>query len=85
VLRTAREATTIGVVATDTQLTKTEASWLATIAHDGIARAVHPAHSRGDGDTVFVMSKLRGPRIDLEALAAIAVEVTAEAIRRAVR
>ena len=85
VLRTAREATTIGVVATDAQLTKTEASWLATVAHDGIARAVHPAHSRGDGDTVFALSTLRGPRIDLEALAAIAVEVTAEAIRRAVR
>ena len=85
VLRTAREATTIGVVATDAQLTKTEASWLATVAHDGIARAVYPAHSRGDGDTVFALSTLRGPRIDLEALAAIAVEVTADAIRRAVR
>ena len=85
VLRTAREATTIGVVATDAQITKTEASWLATIAHDGIARAVHPAHSRGDGDTVFAMSTLKGPRVDLEALAVFAVELAAEAIRRAVR
>jgi L-aminopeptidase/D-esterase-like protein len=85
VLRTAREATTIGVVATDAVLTKTEASWLASVAHDGIARAVHPAHSRGDGDTIFAVSTLRGPRIDLEALAAVAVEVTAQAIRRAVR
>jgi L-aminopeptidase/D-esterase-like protein len=85
VLRTARESTTIGVVATDAQITKTEASWLATVAHDGIARAVHPAHSRGDGDTVFALSTLRGPRVDLETLAAVAVEVTAEAIRRAVR
>lgn len=85
VLRTAREATTIGVVATDATLTKTEASWLASVAQDGVARAVLPAHSRGDGDTVFAASTLRGPRIDLEALGAIAVEVTAEAIRRAVR
>ncbi len=85
VLRTARESTTIGVVATDAQLTKTEASWLATVAQDGIARAVHPAHGRGDGDTVFACSTLRGPRVDLETLGAVAVEVTAEAIRRAVR
>lgn len=85
VLRTARESTTIGVVATDARLTKTEASWLASVAHDGIARSVHPAHSRGDGDAVFALSTLRGPRLDLEALAAVAVEVTAEAIRRAVR
>lgn len=85
VLRTARESTTIGVVATDAQLTKTEASWLASVAQDGVARAVLPAHSRADGDTVFACSTLRGPRIDLEALGAVAVEVAAEAIRRAVR
>jgi L-aminopeptidase/D-esterase-like protein len=85
VLRTARESTTIGIVATDAQLTKTEASWLASVGQDGIARAVLPAHSRGDGDTVFAASTLRGPRVDLETLGAAAVEVTAEAIRRAVR
>jgi L-aminopeptidase/D-esterase-like protein len=85
VLRTAREATTIGVVASDVQLTKTEASWLASVAQDGIARAVLPAHSRADGDTVFAASTLRGPRVDLEMLGAVAVEVAADAIRRAVR
>jgi L-aminopeptidase/D-esterase-like protein len=85
VLRTARESTTVGIVATDAALTKTEASWLASVGQDGIARAVHPAHSRGDGDTVFAASTLRGPRVDLETLGAVAVEVTAEAIRRAVR
>lgn len=85
VLRTARESTTIGVVATDAPLTKTEASWLASVAQDGVARAVLPAHSRGDGDTVFAASTLRGPRTDLEALGAFSVEVAADAIRRAVR
>jgi L-aminopeptidase/D-esterase-like protein len=85
VLRTARESTTIGVVATDAQLTKTEASWLASVAQDGVARAILPAHSRGDGDTVFAASTLRGPRVDLETLGAVAVEVAADAIRRAVR
>ena len=84
-IRTAREATTIGVVATDALLSKTEASWLASVAHDGIARAILPAHGRADGDTVFAASTLRGPRIDLETLGALAVEVTAEAIRRALR
>ncbi|MDE3111556.1 MAG: P1 family peptidase [Chloroflexota bacterium] len=85
VIRTAREATTIGVVATDAPLSKTEASWLASVAQDGLARAILPAHGRADGDTVFAASTLRGPRIDLETLGAVAVEVTAEAIRRAVR
>ncbi|MBI2324364.1 MAG: P1 family peptidase [Chloroflexi bacterium] len=85
VIRTARESTTIGVVATDATLTKTEASWLASVAQDGVARAVLPAHSRADGDTVFACSTLRGPRVDLELLGAVAVEVSAEAIRRAVR
>jgi len=84
VIRTGRESTTIGVVATDATLTKTEASWLASVAQDGVARAVLPAHSRADGDTVFACSTLRGPRVDLELLGALAVEVAADAIRRAV-
>lgn len=85
VVRTVREATTIGVVATDALLSKTDASWVASVAQDGIARAVLPAHSRADGDTVFAASTLRGRRVDLETIGAVAVEVTAEAIRRAVR
>jgi L-aminopeptidase/D-esterase-like protein len=85
VIRTARESTTIGVVATDATVTKTEASWLASVAQNGVARAVLPAHGRADGDTVFACSTLRGPRVDLELLGAVVVEVAAEAIRRAVR
>jgi L-aminopeptidase/D-esterase-like protein len=85
VLRSAREATTIGVVATDAPLSKTEANLIAAVAHDGIARAVLPAHTRLDGDTVFAASTLKGARIDIEVLMAAAVEVTADAIRRAVR
>jgi L-aminopeptidase/D-esterase-like protein len=45
--------TTIGIVATSAQLTKAEVSKLASVAHDGLARAVRPAHSMFDGDTVF--------------------------------
>lgn len=84
-LRTAREGTTIGVVATDAPLTKVECNVVADSAHDGLARAVHPAHTRLDGDTTFAVSTGRGTRIDLETICLAAVEVTAAAIRRAVR
>lgn len=45
--------TTIGVVATDALLTRSEATRLAYVAHDGLARAVRPVHSLFDGDTFF--------------------------------
>lgn len=57
----AREATTIAIVATDAILTKPEATRLATAAHDGIARAVVPAHTPHDGDLVFACSTGRRP------------------------
>ncbi len=45
--------TTIGVVATDTNLVRPEVGRLAQSAHDGLARAIRPAHSLMDGDTIF--------------------------------
>ncbi|WP_028850173.1 P1 family peptidase [Thermocrispum municipale] len=48
--------TTIGVVATDAELTKAECHRLAMSAQDGLARAVRPAHSMFDGDTVFALA-----------------------------
>ena len=48
--------TTIGVVATNFPLTKTECSKFASVAHDGLARAVRPAHLMNDGDTIFGIS-----------------------------
>ncbi len=45
--------TTIGVVATDADLTRAEAGRLAQSAHDGLARAIRPAHGLTDGDTIF--------------------------------
>ena len=48
--------TVIGVVATNAKLTKPEANKLASIAHDGLARAVRPAHTTFDGDTLFTMA-----------------------------
>jgi L-aminopeptidase/D-esterase-like protein len=77
--------TTIGVVATNATLTKTQATAVAHMAHDGIARAVRPAHSPVDGDCIFALST--GERRELDnvltigAFAALAVE---RAIVRAV-
>lgn len=45
--------TTIGVVATSAMLTKSEVTKMSAVAHDGLARAIRPAHSMFDGDTVF--------------------------------
>lgn len=48
--------TTLVVVATDADLDPAETSRTATAAHDGIARAVDPAHTLADGDTVFALA-----------------------------
>ncbi len=48
--------TTIGIVATDAALTKAEAKRIATVAHDGIARAILPSHLPNDGDLIFAAS-----------------------------
>jgi L-aminopeptidase/D-esterase-like protein len=48
--------TTIGVVAVDATLTKSECRRLGIAAQDGLARAVRPAHTMFDGDTVFAVA-----------------------------
>ena len=50
------ENTTIAVVATNARLTNAQANRLASIAQDGFARAIRPAHTMADGDTVFVLA-----------------------------
>ena len=79
----ARGNTVIGVVATNAQLTKEEANKVAQMAHDGIARAVRPAHTMLDGDTLFALSTGE-KKVDVNIVGAYAAEVTAEAIARAV-
>jgi len=53
--------TTIGVVLTDATLTKAAATRVAATAHDGLARAVRPAHGLLDGDTIFCLASGRQP------------------------
>jgi D-aminopeptidase len=52
----ARGNTTIAIVATDAPLSKAQCHRMAVAAHDGIARAIVPAHSPFDGDLVFGVS-----------------------------
>ncbi|MFD5829869.1 P1 family peptidase [Lentzea sp. NPDC060358] len=82
--------TTIGVVAVDADLSKAECRRLAMAAQDGLARAVRPAHSMFDGDTVFALATgavpLAGPRaFALDALCTAAADVFAEAVVSGVR
>jgi L-aminopeptidase/D-esterase-like protein len=74
------------VVATNAHLTKAEANRVALMADAGIARAVTPAHTTADGDTVFALAtgRWRG-RADLNEIGALAADVLAEAIVRAVK
>ena len=78
-------ATTIGVIATDATLTKAEATKIAQMAHDGLARSINPVHTMSDGDTLFALATGRATaRPDLTLLGIAAAEVTARAVLRAV-
>ena len=83
-----RENTTIAVVATDAIITKAQAKRLATVAHDGLARAIYPVHTPLDGDTVFAASTEKRPLADpiyaFAELGALAANVLARAVARAV-
>jgi len=76
--------TTIGVVVTDAELTKEQANRVATVAHDGIARAVRPAHTLYDGDTLFCLATGTVPA-PADAVEAVAADVVARAIATGVR
>ncbi|MGA7670289.1 MAG: P1 family peptidase [Nitrolancea sp.] len=54
------ENTTIGVVAIDGALERDDLVRIAVAAHDGLARAIHPAHTIFDGDTIFVLCRHDG-------------------------
>lgn len=76
--------TTIGVIVTNARMTKAQTNKLASMAHDGYARAMRPAHTLLDGDTIFAMSQGE-IEADLSAVGTMAAAVMAEAVWRAVR
>jgi L-aminopeptidase/D-esterase-like protein len=78
------ENTTIGVVATNAKLTKDQASRMALMADDGLARAIAPSHTTGDGDTVFSLATGRWVGdANITVIGALAADAMAQAIVRA--
>jgi L-aminopeptidase/D-esterase-like protein len=75
--------TVIGCVATNARLSKAQAQKVAQMAHDGIARAVFPAHTMFDGDVIFCLAtgevEIAGPA-ELSRLGAVAADVFARAL-----
>ena len=77
--------TTIGVIATDAQLTKVQAQRLAMAGHDGLARAINPVHTMSDGDTLFTLATgVHAQHPGMMVLATMAAEAVARATVRAV-
>jgi L-aminopeptidase/D-esterase-like protein len=80
----AAQNTTIAVVATNAKLTKSDVNRVALMADDGLARAISPSHTAGDGDTVFALATGRWPgEANITIVGALAADVLAEAIVRA--
>ncbi|MEP1613780.1 MAG: P1 family peptidase [Roseobacter sp.] len=83
-----RANTTIAIVATDAALDKSQCQRMAIAAHDGMARAIVPAHSPMDGDLVFAVSTgarpLKNPLSDLSIIGHAASLCLARAIARAI-
>jgi L-aminopeptidase/D-esterase-like protein len=80
------ENTTLGVVATNATLTKTQATKVAEMAHDGFARAIYPSHTMGDGDMIFALAtNAQSAAADVSRVGALAAQVVADAVVRAAR
>jgi L-aminopeptidase/D-esterase-like protein len=77
---------TIGVVATNVAFEKVQLTKIAQMAHDGFARTINPVHTLADGDTIFAVATGAIPvKANHGAIGALAAEVMAEAVLRAVR
>lgn len=75
--------TTIGCIVTNAKLTKSQANKLASIAHNGFARAIRPVHTMADGDTIFTLATGE-VEVMPDAVGALATDVMAKAINKAV-
>jgi L-aminopeptidase/D-esterase-like protein len=76
--------TVIGVVATNARLNKEETNKVAQMAQDGLAKAIRPAHTMMDGDTIFALAT--GAKIaDVSVVGAYAAEIFTQAILNGVR
>lgn len=80
----APEATVLGCLVTDARLSKPDAVRVADLAHNGVARAVSPAHTTVDGDALFLLCAQRSPA-SVDLVADLGGQAVAAAIRAAVR
>lgn len=81
-------STTLAVIATNVYFSKTELTKIAQMAHDGLARAIRPAHTMYDGDTIFALSvpsNLKKQQLDVTITGSIAAEVLVESIILAIK
>ena len=78
--------TTIGIIATNAKLDKSQCKKISQMAHDGYARAIFPIHTPHDGDTIFTMATGEiETGADLTLIGSIAVEVMEKSILNAVK
>ncbi len=85
----ARQNTSLAVVAVNADLTPSEAKRIAIMAQDGLARAIRPAHSPFDGDSVFVLATARRPlagvrALEVARLGALAADCVSRAVGRGI-
>lgn len=76
--------TTIGAIITNAGISKAQATKVASMAHDGYARTIRPAHTLLDGDTIFTLA-VGSVEADVSAIGALAAKVIEQAVLAAVR
>jgi L-aminopeptidase/D-esterase-like protein len=77
--------TVLGVVATNARLDKAQVTRVAQMAQDGIARAVVPAHTLYDGDTMFALTTGNRAGVEVTVVGALAAQLMARAIVNGIR
>jgi L-aminopeptidase/D-esterase-like protein len=82
----AGQNTTLGLIATNAKLTKSEATKLAEMSHAGFSRTINPVHTPLDGDTIFAISTGDYSQyVDMITLGALAADVMANAVLSAIQ
>lgn len=76
--------TTIGLIVTNAKLTKANARKISSMAHNGFARTMRPAHTMFDGDTIFTMATNQ-KEADITTVGMLAANVMEKAVLRAIQ
>ncbi|MGE5704661.1 MAG: P1 family peptidase [Clostridia bacterium] len=76
--------TTIGVVASNAKLTKTQANKVAQLSHNGLARTIYPVHTMFDGDTIFAVATGE-VEASVDLVGTLSADVLAEAVMLAIK